>query len=236
MPYKYNPFTDNLDEVNSGGGGSSPLTTKGDIYTYSTADARLGVGTNEQTLIADSTQTTGIKWVGNRQVRLVSTTTVSSDTTLEFTDLSESLYLLVLKDLMFGDSFSDNRTISIRTSSNNGSTFDSGASDYSYEFYGRIPSGNQTGGSASANLIDARISSADTDDPQRRTYAEIYIQNIGNASRYTQIFGDSYGADNDIMKFSGSRLAVQADNAIQLSVTGSFLEGFAYLYQIIEGT
>jgi hypothetical protein len=46
----------------SGGGGSSPLTTKGDLFTYSTADARLAVGTNDQTLVADSSATNGIAW------------------------------------------------------------------------------------------------------------------------------------------------------------------------------
>jgi hypothetical protein len=44
------------------GGGSSPLTTKGDIYTFSTIDARLPVGTNGQILYADSAETTGLKW------------------------------------------------------------------------------------------------------------------------------------------------------------------------------
>lgn len=47
----------------TGGGGASPLTTKGDIYTYDTANARLPVGTNGQFLSADSTQTTGLKWI-----------------------------------------------------------------------------------------------------------------------------------------------------------------------------
>jgi len=41
---------------------SSPLTTKGDLFGFSTVDARLPVGTNNQVLTADSTQSLGIKW------------------------------------------------------------------------------------------------------------------------------------------------------------------------------
>jgi hypothetical protein len=44
---------------------ASPLTTKGDLYTYSSADTRLPVGSDGQILIADSAQTTGIKWGAN---------------------------------------------------------------------------------------------------------------------------------------------------------------------------
>lgn len=40
----------------------SPLSTKGDVLTYSTTNARLAVGTNGFALTADSTQTTGLKW------------------------------------------------------------------------------------------------------------------------------------------------------------------------------
>ncbi len=44
------------------GGGTIPLTTKGDLLTYDTAATRLGVGTNGQVLTADSTQSLGVKW------------------------------------------------------------------------------------------------------------------------------------------------------------------------------
>jgi hypothetical protein len=44
------------------GGSASPLTTKGDLYTFSTVNARLGVGTNNQVLTADSAEATGLKW------------------------------------------------------------------------------------------------------------------------------------------------------------------------------
>lgn len=40
----------------------TPLTTKGDLFTYTTADARLGVGANGTVLTADSAEATGLKW------------------------------------------------------------------------------------------------------------------------------------------------------------------------------
>lgn len=48
--------------VTAGSGGGSPLTTKGDIYVYGTADTRLPVGSNGYALVADSAQATGLNW------------------------------------------------------------------------------------------------------------------------------------------------------------------------------
>jgi hypothetical protein len=44
------------------GGSASPLTTKGDLYGFSTTNARVAVGTNGQVLTADSTAATGVAW------------------------------------------------------------------------------------------------------------------------------------------------------------------------------
>lgn len=47
-------------------GGGSVLTTKGDILTQdASSDTRLPIGTNGQILVADSAQTTGLKWTNN---------------------------------------------------------------------------------------------------------------------------------------------------------------------------
>lgn len=48
--------------VNSFNASNPPLTTKGDLYGFSTVPARLPVGTNAQVLTADSTASTGLAW------------------------------------------------------------------------------------------------------------------------------------------------------------------------------
>jgi hypothetical protein len=64
--------------------GSSPLTTKGDLYGFSTVDARVPIGTNGQVLVADSTQSTGVKWAaagGGKVLQVVQGTKTTDFTT-----------------------------------------------------------------------------------------------------------------------------------------------------------
>ena len=80
-------------------GAVSPLTTKGDIWGYSTLDARIPVGANDTVLTADSTQALGVKWAtaSSGGMTLISTTTLSgtSTTLSSIPQTYNSLYLVV---------------------------------------------------------------------------------------------------------------------------------------------
>jgi len=71
-----------------GGGGSgltSPLTTKGDIWCWSSTNARMPLGTDRHLLIADSTQSTGLRWgtiIGNNKGHIITSTGAGGDLTL----------------------------------------------------------------------------------------------------------------------------------------------------------
>ena len=44
---------------------NSPLTAKGDLFGYSTTQARVPVGNDGETIVADSSTSTGLRWQGN---------------------------------------------------------------------------------------------------------------------------------------------------------------------------
>ncbi|MEY2872952.1 MAG: hypothetical protein RLZZ373_323, partial [Pseudomonadota bacterium] len=67
---------------------ASPLTTKGDLYTYDTADARLPVGTDGQILESRSSETTGLKWIPPPSINTGYTTTATAGATTTLTATS----------------------------------------------------------------------------------------------------------------------------------------------------
>jgi len=94
--------------------GSSPLTTKGDLFGFDTVDDRIPIGTNDQVLTADSAQGLGLKWAtpaagsGLTFARVVkpdnqivnNSTTLVDDDDLKFTPSINKVYGFRLQVIM----------------------------------------------------------------------------------------------------------------------------------------
>lgn len=81
------------------GGSASPLTTKGDLYGYSTTNARVAVGTNGQVLTADSTAATGVAWAAPASyTQIASTSIAGSGTSISSIAGTYNKLVLVVQD------------------------------------------------------------------------------------------------------------------------------------------
>jgi hypothetical protein len=69
---------------------ASPLTTKGDVYTFDTGNQRLAVGTDGYYLQADSSAATGLAWSAVASGGASAVTTFTNTTTTTYTGTASS--------------------------------------------------------------------------------------------------------------------------------------------------
>jgi hypothetical protein len=148
----------------------TPLTTKGDLFGFDTADARIPIGTNGHILTADSTQSLGLKWAapagGGKVLQVVSavySTEVSitgapfADTglTLSITPTSATSKIwVVISQLCHGERTTDNASAGLRLQ-RDGTTIHT-VSDYYAAWVNKAGAGNtQVAASASLTYLDS---------------------------------------------------------------------------------
>ncbi len=130
--------------------GTSPLTTKGDLYGFSTVNARIAVGANGYVLTADSTQTLGVKWAAasggggsSGALVLLEHHTAASVANLDFTTFISSTYDDYLIEFVGIVGSTTGQVFSVRCS--NAGVFDTG-SNYVTSHYVWSSGGSALGG------------------------------------------------------------------------------------------
>ena len=114
--------------VNSFNAQNPPVTTKGDVFTFSTIPTRLGVGANDTVLTADSTTATGLKWStpASGSLTQLATQTFSNTASHTFSSISSSYKFLFLK-LVGVRSTTNEQPIRIRFNSDTGTNYKQGS-------------------------------------------------------------------------------------------------------------
>jgi len=162
-------------------GAVSPLTTKGDLYTFGSSDTRIGVGANDTVLIADSSTATGLKWgtPASGGITLITETVASAVTSITYGSIPSTYKDLLLVFDGLTTSTNDTQFV-IRLNNDSGTTYYGKVFKFTQSGSITSGSGQSLGANEPNNLAMAYTDPSDLAD---RWAGTLRIYNYASASK-----------------------------------------------------
>jgi len=212
---------------------TSPLTTKGDLYGFSTVNARIPIGTNNQILTADSAEALGLKWAtpatSASGLTLIARTTFSNVASQAFDSVfttTYSTYLAVIEQI-FAATGDDDLHLQLRYA---------GPSTQTTTYYGSAfasPFSGVTFNTQSNNASQLTIS---TQTGSSTTFGSghIYFNVVGDASAKPNFRGLYTDKDANQYMFGGQNDTARVYTGFLLKSSSTNITGTVAIYGLAE--
>jgi hypothetical protein len=199
----------------------TPLTTKGDLFTFTTVDARIGVGANGTVLTAASGEATGLQWATPSSGSMTQLATGAlSGSTLTLSSISASYQDLLLVCNNFYPSANSYLSIKVNNTA---------------DIYART---STTSSSNPINTAQIDFSNSEVYNADKDNYLAFRIDNYANTTSNkfgfeNWILGNTSGTTWNIGQAIDAIRTTSAINRIDLILTaGSFSAGTYTLYGV----
>jgi hypothetical protein len=206
---------------------NSPLTAKGDLFTFSTGSAKLAVGANGTTLVADSSEATGLKWqaASSSGLSLVKRSSFSNvaNTGTTFDNVFTSTYkaYMVVIEELYAATSSDDGILDILYSGTAHNEYygASGGAVYNSATFNNI----QNNGSGQFTFVNNLGAS------NQVTSANFMFTGVGGSSNDAVMIGTAYDS-NATARVCGFGVAANAYTGFRLRSSSTNVSGTVAVY------